>query len=238
MMTTIAKESIELMLTTTTTESSSSTTTTTTESSTITTTEPLSTFIITAEPGSTTTEADLISLDSTDRGVYAIYQTKISKNSQRSAVGNQYGSYPPDQSPDNACDGNHLTKYLNFGMCFEDSHGVQCGLDTGFFLELKRGASLVTGLQICTAEDFATRDPLMISLEGSNEPYPTLILGPSWTLIYNGPSGLQKDPGRLTCGIVQLINNSAQYKSYRFLVSGKRNISNSVQYSELKLFGH
>ncbi|CAF1035305.1 unnamed protein product [Adineta steineri] len=237
MMTTIAKESIALMLTTTTTtessssttttttttikESSSTTTTTTTESST-TTTEPLSTFITTAEPGSTTTEADVISLDSTDRGVYAIYQTKISKNSQRSAVGNLYGSYPPDQSPDNACDGNHLTKYLNFGMCFEDSHEVQC----------------VTGLQICTAEDYATRDPLTISLEGSNEPYPTLILGPSWTLIYNGPSGLQKDPGRLTCGIVQLVNNSAQYKSYRFLVSGKRNISNSVQYSELKLFGH
>ncbi|CAF1034057.1 unnamed protein product [Adineta steineri] len=180
----------------------------------------------------------LISLDSIDGAVYGIHGTKINQDSQASQPGLLSGHYPTDHSPANACDGATSTKYLNFGRCPEYIDDITCGLDTGFYLELKRGASLVTGLQICTANDFPERDPLTVSMEGSNQSGASLNLGSSWTLIYNGPSGLQTNPGRLTCGIMQLMNNSIQYKSYRFLVSSKRGYGNSVQYSEVKLFGY
>ncbi|CAF1091796.1 unnamed protein product [Adineta steineri] len=62
--------------------------------------------------------------------------------------------------------------------------------------------------------------------------------GSSWTLIYSGSTGLETDPGRYTCAMVQLIDNSIQYRSYRFLVTGKRSTSYSVQYSEVILFGY
>ncbi|CAF1558763.1 unnamed protein product [Adineta steineri] len=162
----------------------------------------------------------------------------INQDSQASEPGLLAGHYRPEHSPANACDGDTSTKYLSYGRCSDDKHAVECGSDTGFYLELKRGASLVTGLQICTANDRPERDPLTMSLEGSNQSGSNLTLGSSWTLIYNGPSGLQTNPGRLTCRIMQLTNNSIQYKSYRFLVSSKRGVENSVQYSELKLFGY
>ncbi|CAF4134679.1 unnamed protein product, partial [Adineta steineri] len=179
-----------------------------------------------------------ISLDTIDGVVYGVHNTKINQDSQASGSGLSSGHYPTDDSPANACDGATSTKYLNFGTCSEGGYDITCGLDTGFYLELKRGVALVTGLQICTGSDFPERDPLTVSLEGSNQSGASLTLGSSWTLIYNGPSGLQTNLGRLTCGIMQLMNNSIQYKSYRFLVSSKRGASNSVQYSELKLFGY
>jgi hypothetical protein len=114
----------------------------------------------------------------------------------------------------------------------------ECGLNTGFYVKLKRGVSLVTGLQICTGNDFPERDPLTVSLEGINQTGRDLTLGWSWTLICKGDSGLQSDPGRRNCGIVQLFSNSIQYKSYRFLASLKRSLVNGIQYSEVKLFGY
>ncbi|CAF1193181.1 unnamed protein product [Adineta steineri] len=229
MMTTIEKESITLMSTTTTTEPSktkiiepSRTTTTTT-----TTIKPLSANL-----------PDLISLDSIDGVIYGVHGTRINQDSQASEPGTWYNNYHQSTPPANACDGDTSTKYLHFGACSEGGNDMTCGLDTGFYLELKRGAAVVTGLQICTADDFPERDPLTISLEGSNQSGAALTLGSSWALIYNGDSGLETDTDRFTCGNVQQINNSIQYKSYRFLVSSKRGPGSSVQYSELKLFGY
>ncbi|CAF1429029.1 unnamed protein product [Adineta steineri] len=213
-------------------------------SKTTTTTEPSKTKTI--EPSRTTTTIKplsanlpaLISLDSIDGAIYGVHDTRINQDSQASAPGNWAGTYHPSTPPTNACDGDTSTKYLHFGRCTEYENDITCGLDTGFYLELKRGTSLVTGLQICTADDFPERDPLTVSLEGSNQSGAALTLGSSWTLIYKGDSGLGIDTDRLTCGIMQLINNPIQYKSYRFLVSSKRDYRNSVQYSEVKLFGY
>ncbi|CAF3697369.1 unnamed protein product [Adineta steineri] len=221
MMTTTGRESIALMLTTTTT--GPSTTTTTGPSTTTTTT-------------TTTTEAGLISLKSTAGVVYGVHDTRISHDSRAAQSGPGIVEYPKEEPPAYACDGDTSTKYLNFAPCLYSENSIQCGLHTGFYLELKGNASLVTRLQICTADDFPARDPLTVSLEGSNHSGSNLTLGSSWALIYNGSSGLEDDPGRRTCGIIQLINNSIQYTSYRFLVSSKRSSESSVQYSELKLF--
>ncbi|CAF1159884.1 unnamed protein product [Adineta steineri] len=135
-----------------------------------------------------------------------------------------------------ACDGDISTKYRNFGSCFQEVLATNCGLNTGFYLELQRGLTLVTGLRVCTADFPSEYDPFVVSLEGSNLSRDNLTHGTSWTLIYNGASGLHTDPGRKSCGPIQFFNNTIQYKSYRFLVSHKRGIADSVQYSEVKLY--
>jgi hypothetical protein len=157
-------------------------------------------------------------------------------DSLASTPGVNVGNYPSDQPAAQACDRNISTKYLNFGQCNEGNIAAMCGLNTGFYLELQQGALLVTGLQICTGNDFPERDPFQVSLEGSNASGTALTLGTSWTLIYRGNSGLEPDPSRDACGLVQSFGNSIQYKSYRFLVSAKRGWASSVQYSELQLF--
>ncbi len=178
-----------------------------------------------------------IALISIDGSIKAVYNTTVRGDSLASTPGFNLGNYASDEPAARACDRIISTKYLNYGWCIKENNSPICGLNTGFYLELKQGALLVTGLQICTGDDRPERDPLQVSLEGSNQSGTGLTLGTSWTLIYKGNSGLEPDPGRVACGILQSFNNSIQYKSYRFLVSAKRtSSSDSVQYSELQLF--
>ncbi len=177
-----------------------------------------------------------IALISIDGSIKAVHNTKVGGDSLASTPGVNSVNYPLHQSAAQACDRNISTKYLNFGQCAEATKADTCGLNTGFYLELRQGALLVTGLQICTGDDSPERDPFQVSLEGSNASGTALTLGTSWTLIYRGNSGLEPDPSRDACGLVQSFGNSIQYKSYRFLVSAKRGWASSVQYSELQLF--
>ncbi len=107
-------------------------------------------------------------------------------------------------------------------------------------LTLKRGISLLASIRFCAAPSLPERDPMTITIEGSNQPSSSaLLLGSSWNLIYNGSSGLNSDPGRTSFGMTQTIpNNVLWYNSYRLLITSKRNISNAVQYSEVQLFGY
>ena len=147
------------------------------------------------------------------------------------------GNYLFTEIPDNACDGNVMTNYLNFGACYAYLWNSECGSNTGLYLTLQRGASIVKGFQFCTASDNVGRDPTRITLEGSNESDANLILGTSWTHIYDGTSGLDVAPTRSTCSQIQCIHNSAQYASYRLLITAKRSSADSVSYSEFQLFG-
>jgi hypothetical protein len=124
----------------------------------------------------------------------------------------------------NAFDGNTSTKYLNFGNCgFEDA-----GLRTGLYFTLKRNQSIVTGLRFYTANDCPNRDPLMVTLEGSNQTGELLHLGSSWNLIY---SGLATDPGRESRGIKQSFSNSTPYASYRLKSVTTKIRSNILNFS-------
>jgi hypothetical protein len=38
------------------------------------------------------------------------------------------------------------------------------------------------------------RDPMTITIEGSNQPSSVLLFGSNWTLIYSGTSGFDSDP--------------------------------------------
>jgi hypothetical protein len=80
---------------------------------------------------------------------------------------------------------------------------------------------------------------MRITIEGSNQSSSALLFGSSWTLIYNGSSGLDSDPGRYTFGLTQFIsNNVISYESYRLLITSKRSLSNAVQYSEVQFLGY
>ena len=76
----------------------------------------------------------------------------------------------------------------------------------------------------------------MVTIEGSNGG--DLTQGGSWTLIYNGSTGLEIDPGRESFGPLQSILNFKSFNSYRFLTASKRSIDDSVQYSEVEFYGH
>ncbi|CAF1194195.1 unnamed protein product [Adineta ricciae] len=209
------------------------TTTTTSTATTSSTTEATSTSTSTTTP-----PIGRIPIVPVNGTLAAVYNTSVGGDSTAATSGYGVGQYPPGQSPKMAWDNDTSTAYINFGSCTGTDYNNQCGLNTGFYLELQRGSTVVTALQTYTGGDHSERDPLIVSLEGSNQSGSNLTLGSSWTLIYNGNSGLATDPGRNSGGSIQQINNTISYKSYRFLVSGKRSTSNSVAYSELILYGY
>lgn len=168
----------------------------------------------------------------TDETPFGIYETVAGGNSSASTSGRGTGNYPSDENPSNVFDNDASTKYLNFGSCgYYDA-----GLRTGLYFTLKRGLSLVTGLRFYTANDCSDRDPLTVTLEGSNQPAELLPLGSSWSLIYEGPSGLETDPGRMRRGVKQSFPNSIPYASYRLLITEKRGQESAVQYSKFQLY--
>jgi hypothetical protein len=177
----------------------------------------------------------IVSIDGIIRGVW---NTTVGGNSLEATPGLGMGQYPIDQTPANACDIIPLTKYTSFGWCSAELTQDDCGANTGFYVELQRGPSVIGGLKVCTANNLPERDPLTISLEGSNLSGTVLTQGSSWMLIYQGPSGLLADLGRYTCGPMQSLNNTIAYKSYRFLVLSKRGAESSTQYADIQLFGY
>jgi len=148
--------------------------------------------------------------------------------------------YVLGQGPAQAFDQSTSTKYVNFGVC-NSTYGanvINCGQDTGLYLTLQRGSSLLVAFRFWIANSYPLRDPMNITIEGSNQPQAALVLGSSWTLIYSGSSGLDIDPGRQSFGQMQgLSSNTVKYSSYRLLIRLKRSTGNFVQHSEFEMFG-
>ena len=181
----------------------------------------------------------LVRLTSINETIYGIWNTVASGNSTQSFVGTNTGNYYPNEQPENAFDLSIDTKYMNYGVCSISYMGDECGLNTGLYLTLQRGRSVLVSIRFCTAFDHTSRDPLTITIEGSNEPSSVLPYGTSWMLIYNGSTNLQPIMGRKECGENQtILNNFSWYTSYRILVTSKRGIDVGTQYSEIDLFGY
>ncbi|CAF1479303.1 unnamed protein product, partial [Rotaria sordida] len=136
--------------------------------------------------------------------------------------------------------GNISIKSFNncFGSGSTNTKNLKTGLNTGFYLKLNAGICIVNGFQFTTATSHPKRDPIMVTLEGSNANKSLLTLGSSWTLMYNGSSGLESVPGRGKTGVLQMFNNSQPYRSYRLLVVLKRGVESGVHYSEFAFYGH
>lgn len=174
---------------------------------------------------------------STSDPMVGLWNTTAGRDGIQSSPGICMGCYPVNEEPARGFDGNTSTKYLSFGSCLNTSSvDMFCGINTGFHVTPSTGATIVRSLRIRTGNDFELRDPLTMTFEGSNQTGSALLLGSSWALIYNGSTGLTTDPGRGTHGMMQTFSNSIVYASYRILMTSKRNISNSIQYSEIQLF--
>ncbi|CAF1045237.1 unnamed protein product [Adineta steineri] len=169
--------------------------------------------------------------------IYAIWCTEIGGESFPVTPGYQIGQFPPDEGPQNIFDLNNQTKYFCYGKYAADHYfDEKAWFRAGFFVTPTRGITCALGFYFGTANDFPERDPMMITIEGSNETNP--MIGSNWTLIYNGSSGLEIDPGRNSCGIEQHILNDKWFSTYRILVTKTRDESDGAQYSQFYFFGH
>ena len=185
----------------------------------------------------TTTRPSIISLLRSNDPIVAIYDTAAGGSTGGSD--SVYSHILSERAP-SAIDRDLNTKYLNHGLNgLESFSSYDRGLDTGFFIAPTiHVGTIAVGFRFGVANDAPQRDPLTITLEGTNST--ALNTGSVWTLIYSGPTGIDLDPNtpRLTYGALQNFSNSIAYKSYRLLVTTKRGYENSVQYSEFELWGY
>ena len=148
-------------------------------------------------------------------------------------VNGDYGEDGTKESPANALDGDPDTKYF----CHVQNGTKAPGVDTGLLITPKIGSSIVTGLQFYTANDTPDRDPITVTLEGSNDPQATSEKFKDFKLIYEGPAGLDSDPERGNDGEQIVFPNTTAYKTYRLLITKTRGTTDATQYGEVILFG-
>jgi hypothetical protein len=81
-----------------------------------------------------------------------------------------------------------------------------------------------------------SRDPLVTTVEGTN--CYDLVNCTSWTLLYNGTTGLDNVTNRSSYGPFETIPSPQAFTSYRFLITQKRGSGAFVAYSEVDLYGY
>lgn len=177
-------------------------------------------------------------INTVNYSIVGLWRTVAGGNGTVASPGIESGTYYPIEFPSQVLDNNVTTKYTSFGVCNASliSQSPVCGINTGFQLTFLSDSPIVLAYRFCAANSLPTRDPLTVTIEGSNQTGSSLFLGSSWSLIYNGSTGLERDPGRFSCGTIQTLSNSIAYKNYRFLVTLKRGNGSAVQYSEVQLF--
>ena len=147
------------------------------------------------------------------------------------------GTYYAGQSPDNLFDNKFTTRYTSRG---NSSSGINAiaGLNTGFHVTITRCQPTLTLFRFATASNGSStsRDPMAVTVEGTN--CDSLFNCTSWTLLYNGTTGLDAETNRSTYGNLQTIPSPQTFTGYRFLITEKRNISDFVTYSEVELYGY
>jgi len=138
-------------------------------------------------------------------------------------------SYPAGEVPAFAID-NRPNKYLNYGKA-----------NTGLIVAPWVGPTMVTSLQIMTANDDVNRDPSTYALYGTND----AILSTdnsrgnreNWTLIAAGDLTLPADRNVLAPAVT--FENAMPYLAYRLVFPTLRDAvaANSMQIGEVRFFG-
>ncbi|CAF1371552.1 unnamed protein product, partial [Rotaria sordida] len=201
----------------------------------------------TATPTTITTTTTTTSTTTTARPIVAITRTGdpiigVYNTTAGGSIGGVNASYSnPSEYPPYAIDNSTSTKYLNYGVNTGGITVYQPGINTGFYVSpVSSTASIAFGLLFATANDVPDRDPITVTLEGTNATsLAALYLGSSWTLIYSGPTGISAttDPGRQVYVSQQNFSNTLVFRSYRLLVTSQRGNTNCVQYSEAQIIG-
>jgi hypothetical protein len=170
--------------------------------------------------------------------IFGICNTTVGGDSTPSNIsGTSECNFYPNEIPSYAIDNDYSTKYTNFGNGSLSTSSITNGCYTGFYVIPSIGPSILEAIQFVTGNNLPDRDPITITIEGTNSTS-LLAIGNSWSLIYSGSSGLDNNPGRYSLGIRHTFNNKIAYKSYRLLIITKRASGNGVQYSEAILLGY
>lgn len=148
------------------------------------------------------------------------------------------GNYWPANSPNNVFDSNWTTTFASYGVGNVSTITSFGGLNTGVYLTLSGNPFVLKAFRFITTVASSGRDPMQVTIEGSNHVGSALTLGSSWTLIYNGSTGLDINPGRSQPGLQKTLrNNALPFSSYRFLITERRTNNTCVDYGEIQLFG-
>jgi hypothetical protein len=135
--------------------------------------------------------------------------------------------WPGNEAPNQAIDDQIVTKYLNFRGEVSP---------TGIRVSPKVGATVVTGINLCSANDAEQRDPATYELSGSNDS----IDGP-YTLIAKGTikdfTGATFWPYRTWISKPITFTNTVAYKHYQLMFPTVRDApnANSMQIAEIEL---
>lgn len=151
------------------------------------------------------------------------------------------GSYWSTEPPQAVFDNNITTAYTSHGSCNSSfiSSSITCGQNTGLYFTQKNGPIIFVAFYFVTNPLYWERDPATVTIEGSNLNGSALTLGTSWTLIYNGSTGLNNGLGRSISGTLQMLPNiPIPFASYRILITSKLGFQTTTSYSELILFGY
>lgn len=166
-----------------------------------------------------------------------VWNTTAGQNSWPATPGTGIGNYWNIQPPQTVFDGNWTSAFASFGVGNSTTVIATSGLNTGVYLTIPGDPFVLKGFRFITAGFSTLRDPLKLTIEGSNLTGSVLTLGSSWSLIYNGTTGLDVDPGRNLAGVRQTLNNNTStFSSYRFLIFERRGTSACVEYSEIQLY--
>ena len=182
-------------------------------------------------------------LSSTNDEIVGIWNTTAGGDSRVATVGTSSGQYPKAaEGPHSVLDFNLSTKYNSYGNVNVSIGSLWAGVGTGFYVKMAIGACVATSIRFATANDAPARDPITMTLEGSNVINASLLSkGSSWTLIYNGPTGISStDPSfpRMIYVEPQNFTNTVPFTSYRFIMTSQRSSATNLQYSEAHLLGY
>lgn len=166
--------------------------------------------------------------------IVALKETTKGRSNILAETGDFGGNAGTDEQAAQAIDGNVGNKYFNKAA---DDAGSP-GIGTGFVVKPHLGATVITGIQFATANDIPERDPVSITIEGSNTDGAEKAKAKDFTLIYKGPTGLAKTTGRGAWGEAITFANTQSYKYYRVLITQLRSDSaDAAQYAEVYLVG-
>jgi hypothetical protein len=173
----------------------------------------------------------------TNVSVFGIWNTTAGQDSMATTPGYNPGQYWPDYSPANVFDGNRTTPYASYGTGNFSYFSLRNGVDTGVYVTVPGDPFYLTAFRVVRAHVSVNRDPLTMTVEGSNQSGSALILGSSWTLIYNGSSGLDISPSNDLPGTRQILyDNVSLFSSYRFIFTSKRSLETCVEITEIEMF--
>ena len=152
-------------------------------------------------------------------------------------AGSGSGQYWFIQSPAYVFDGDWSSSFCSYGVANAFNSSAQGGLNTGIYLTVPGDPFALKSFRIIKGGYSAVRDPLRMTIEGSNQTGSALTLGSSWTLIYNGTTGLDVNPGFFQPGVQQmLVNNTLVFSSYRFLMTQHRSTTTCIEYNEIEMY--